>query len=155
GKGQPPSVTVTPSRITALRRSEGALLIVQIDGLLNKGNSGGPLLDARGRVVGVLTASVLGKGINFASAPGRLTAFLATPTIELDVPPISFRRRAEPVTCKIKLKPSPVKSVKPLKQPEFYIGVLTDADEVRKTELKQVGPDAYEAEIVPVPPAFE
>ncbi len=155
GEGEPPSVTVTASRITALRKSEGALQIVQIDGLLNPGNSGGPLLDARGRVVGVLTASVLGAGVNFAIAPGRLTAFLATPTIELDVPPISYARRAEPVTCKIRLKPSPVKSVQPLKQPEFYIGVLTAAGEVRRTEAKQVGPDSYEAEIVPVPPASE
>ncbi len=47
-----PDISVTPSRITALRRKEGRLEGVQFDGQLNPGNSGGAVLDESGRVIG-------------------------------------------------------------------------------------------------------
>jgi S1-C subfamily serine protease len=63
------NITVSKSAISALRRSGDVLKQVQVNGGMHPGNSGGPVADTRGVVVGVSVAGIEGTQINFA-VPG-------------------------------------------------------------------------------------
>lgn len=73
-----PAVTVGKASISSLRMDDdGELALVQIDGSLNPGNSGGPLVDSAGRLVGVAVAIIKdGQGIGFAIPATELDRLL-------------------------------------------------------------------------------
>jgi S1-C subfamily serine protease len=77
GKGAP-AITVGKGSISSLRLdTHGELMLVQIDGALNPGNSGGPVVDTKGRLVGVAVATIKnGQGIGFAVPGAELTKMM-------------------------------------------------------------------------------
>jgi S1-C subfamily serine protease len=70
-------VTVSESTISSLRRNKDGLFNqIQVNGGMQPGNSGGPVVDARGNVVGVAVAGISGTNINFA-VPGEKVVGMA------------------------------------------------------------------------------
>ncbi len=62
-----PAITVGRGSISSIRRNQrDEPVAIQLDGALNPGNSGGPVLDPEGRLVGVAVATIRGSGIGLA-----------------------------------------------------------------------------------------
>ncbi len=62
-----PAITVGKGSVASLRNNErGELATVQVAGDMTPGNSGGPVVDAQGRLVGVTAATIRGATIGFA-----------------------------------------------------------------------------------------
>ncbi len=85
-KNDYPNITVSTGHITALRKHDGILEHIQLDASVNPGSSGGPVLDGRGLVVGVVQAGIPGSGVNLAIPVSRVSAFLDKPEITLASP---------------------------------------------------------------------
>ena len=69
-----PAITVGKGSVSSLRLDEaGDLAMVQIDGALNPGNSGGPVVDVKGKLIGIAVATLkTGQGIGFAIPAAEL-----------------------------------------------------------------------------------
>lgn len=63
-------ITIGNSRVASLRRENGVLTRIQLSGEMNPGNSGGPIIDTKGNVIGVAVSGVISTTINFA-IPGE------------------------------------------------------------------------------------
>jgi S1-C subfamily serine protease len=73
-----PAVTISRGVISSVREGEGGdTAFIQIDADSNPGNSGGPVVDGRGRLVGVLKGGKPGTRINFAIPQTEVTRMLA------------------------------------------------------------------------------
>jgi S1-C subfamily serine protease len=81
-----PAVTVSVSSVTSLRRKGKELISIQLDGALNPGHSGGPLLAADGKVVGVIRSGIPGAQIAQAIPATVVKEFLAAPEITISDP---------------------------------------------------------------------
>ena len=72
-----PAITVTSMTISSFRRdTRNRLARVQLNGSAIEGNSGGPLVDAKGRLVGVIVARLRGEAVGFAIPPSVVAQFL-------------------------------------------------------------------------------
>jgi S1-C subfamily serine protease len=151
--GKFPEVTISVSRVTALRTSAAPERVerVQFDGQLNPGNSGGPVLDAHGKVVGVATAAIRGAAINFAVPADRLSGFLKAPALDVDAPAITWDKRAAPSTWRITVvPPTPTAAL-----PQGLAVAVTVDDGVGKPRRFWADPAGrpgdFKVEFVPVP----
>ena len=72
-----PSITVSSGTVSSLLKDEhGQLVSLKVDGGLHPGNSGGPLVDEQGRLIGVAVAK-LADNIGFAIPAADLREVLA------------------------------------------------------------------------------
>jgi hypothetical protein len=72
-----PALTIGKGTISSLRRDErGELALVQLNGDLNPGNSGGPVVDSQGRLIGVSVATIRGTQIGLAIPAVEVTQMI-------------------------------------------------------------------------------
>nr|WP_303652789.1 trypsin-like peptidase domain-containing protein [Paludisphaera mucosa] len=72
-----PSVTVSRGAVSRLQFDEaGRLALVQIDGSIDPGNSGGPVVDDKGRLVGLAVSKIAFSNIGFAVPAKELERML-------------------------------------------------------------------------------
>ncbi|MCI0682674.1 MAG: trypsin-like peptidase domain-containing protein [Gemmataceae bacterium] len=80
------NITVSESSVSSLRKdATGAITQVQVNGGMHQGNSGGPVVDSRGVVVGVAVAIIQGTQINFAVPSDHVTHLTEGRVRDLDV----------------------------------------------------------------------
>jgi S1-C subfamily serine protease/regulation of enolase protein 1 (concanavalin A-like superfamily) len=72
-----PSITINRGAVSSLKPDQNNRLArIQIDGSMNPGNSGGPVVDEKGRLVGIAVAKIDGTNIGFAIPAAELTRML-------------------------------------------------------------------------------
>jgi S1-C subfamily serine protease len=77
GKRLGKNITVSKSSVSSLRKENGLLKQVQVNGGMHPGNSGGPVVNGKGQVIGVAVAIIRGTQINFAIPGEMVQGFLA------------------------------------------------------------------------------
>src|SRR5262249_31744684 len=82
------------------RDQKGALNRIQVDGALNPGNSGGPVMARDNKVVGVVVSGIKGAGINMAIPVSHVRRFLEKPEIILFAPAVEPKDKTLPVEFK-------------------------------------------------------
>jgi S1-C subfamily serine protease len=76
--------------------------------MVNPGNSGGPVLDDAGRVVGVTASGIRGSGVNFAIPVDHVLRLLAKPDLTVTGPDvIPWKNRFDPATLLVRVSPLP------------------------------------------------
>ena len=143
-----PSVSVSVGHITALRRDKKGLRYIQLDASLNPGNSGGPVLNTQGKVLGVVEAGVPGAALNFAIPVHILEAFLRRPLVVFSPAPIPRRQASQPCRFDIEVNPlfpdtSPASVLLSLSTPHH--------PQWRTVTAHRTGPSSYTAFALPIP----
>ncbi|MFO1093840.1 MAG: serine protease, partial [Planctomycetaceae bacterium] len=92
-----PAISVNVTRVSALRKEKGALSVVQIDGSVNPGNSGGPVVNQNGQVVAVISAGIPGSGVSFAIPATVVEKFLMRPALVMNLQECRYAERQNPI----------------------------------------------------------
>jgi len=93
-----PNVTVHTGRITSLRKQKGRLMGIGLDALATPASSGGPVIDATGRIVGIVVGA---GGAGWAVPVSRLKEFLAQPALLVELPTLNYASRVQPARFSI------------------------------------------------------
>ncbi len=145
-----PAISVNVGKVTSLREKDGELDRIQLDAVIQPGNSGGPVLDKDGKVAGVVVSGIsaggLTAGVNFAIPVTHLQRFLARPEITFDAPMLKlagihdpFEFQANAVTL--------IPSSKPI---ELQL-ILKSAEGSPRMHTMKLVDGTYRVTAVPVP----
>ncbi len=141
-----PAISVNVGNITALRRKDGQLERIQTDAALNPGNSGGPMLDKSGKVIGVVVSGLRGSGINFAIPVSVVARFLARPEVEFNPPSLGPESIHEPVQFEARVTP-----LLPSKAQLTVDLILKSGDGPERTARMRAEGDRFRLSVVPIP----
>jgi hypothetical protein len=142
-----PAVSVNAGSITSLRQKNGSLNAIQVDVALNHGNSGGPVIDHDGKVIGVVVAGIPGSGVNFIIPVSHVTGFLAKPDLDFTPPAVTKATINSPLEFKARAV-----SLIPGGKPFSLELVLTGEDGKERTFPMEKGDDGFRVKAVPLPP---
>src|SRR5262249_5641337 len=84
--GTYPAISVNIGHISSLRKETDGLRRIQLDAAANPGNSGGPVLDKNGKVIGVIVSGFRGSGVNFAIPASKIIPAIQQPVLSLRSP---------------------------------------------------------------------
>jgi hypothetical protein len=146
-EGRNPSITVSTGRVTALRKDRGVLVGIQTDASVTHGNSGGPVLDEQGRVVGIIDAGIEGAGINIAIPVDLLRLMLLRPRITLTSGVISRARMHDANTLRFQIAPWNGR------HEDYQVTITLDpgSDNARPIPMQSAGGNIYTVTLVPLP----
>lgn len=147
-----PGISVNAGNITRLRRVNGRLKEIQLDAELNPGNSGGPVLDGEGKVIGVvrsgLVAAGLGRtGINQAIPVSAIKQFLARPEVQFNPPALNPANVYKPMLFEAKVVP-----ILPSSRTLTVDLTLKPSQGDEQVLHMKAGGTSHSASAVPVPP---
>ncbi len=142
-----PNISVNTGKISSLRKKDGKLEAIQLDASVNPGNSGGPVVDEQGRVVGVIVRGIPGSGINFAIPVSHVKTFLSRPGLMLASGQLDFvdRHRQRPFDIEV----IGVGKRVPLKEVEVRLG----GEEAGRTFTAKAAGDRYRVMATALDPA--
>ncbi len=147
-EGAYPNISVNVGSVTSLRRDKGGELYrIQLDAVLNPGNSGGPVLDNSGKVVGVVVSGIKGAGINLAIPVSHVQRFVARPEIVFSPPNMAGDNRHKPLEFRARL----VSLLSDPKGHELELVLSTGPGKERRFPMK-LADGAYAVTAVPFPP---
>jgi hypothetical protein len=141
-----PAVSVNAGSITSLRHKDGELFRIQVDASLNPGNSGGPVLDRNGKVIGVVVAGVRGSGVNFVIPVSHVTRFVARPELEASLPALTAANMHKPALFQVKAA-----FVLPAHKPPELELILKGADGKERKHKMELTDGSYRTTAVPIP----
>jgi WD40 repeat protein len=151
-----PAISINPGSITALRNNkDGILSAIQLDVALNEGNSGGPILDKTGKVVGVVVAGLVDRGggrtgVNFAIPVNSVARFLARPEVQFKPPALAANNMYKPVRFEAQVVP-----ILPSRTPFMVDLLLKSASGREQTHHMEAAGDTYHVTTAPLPPPSE
>jgi hypothetical protein len=141
-----PAISVNAGSISALRLKGNELHFLQIDVSVTFGNSGGPVLDNSGKVIGVIVAGVAGqRGINLAIPSRQLLRFLQAPEIQFTPPALDLKT----IERSLEFSAKAVTVLPGSKAPELQL-ILQAGDERPRSFAMQERQGVYSVTAAPV-----
>jgi hypothetical protein len=141
-----PAISVNTGKVTSLREKNGELHRIQVDVVLNPGNSGGPMLDENGKLVGVVVSGIRSSGVNFAIPVRHVTRFISRPEILFQSPALKLADLHKEVEFRARA----VTFLAGAKAPDLELVLLTENQAPRKFPMK-LKDGLYLVSAVPVP----
>jgi serine protease Do len=149
-QGEYPAVSINTGKVTALRHEGKTLARLQIDATVNPGNSGGPVFDAAGKVIGIVVSGIQYNGqtgVNFAIPVSQLRKFLEPAYVELAQPAVQYSSRHE----EAEFVASIFQYGKPDADLTVELTLTTPGTAARKFAFKRKSEGTYSVTAIPVP----
>ena len=99
------TVSESVGKVTSVRRERKGPHLLRLDLFLNCGNSGGPVLNDSGELVGVVNFGLPQTTVSFAISIENVTQFLTTPDVAANVPLVNASSLTLPKEVEVLLTP--------------------------------------------------